>query len=626
MRQLLRLSDIGLRPAVLFPLLGCIDNSVAPAHSAARVPVRDDTGDSAWSPDDACPASEPPDRTVGRSGACTLPTPDWNLTVKWYWNAPNHWQREAHVGRFEDSNGDGAVTVLDDMQVLLNDSAWGRTDNPMFVLSGTGTVLRADNALAGWGMYATVGDADPSRPGMEYLMAGLSSDAAVFAAAAGGPGTLLYLVPLDVDRSAAGGQPFLADLDADGSPDVLGSAGVNSALDGRLLFTIPASDVGGVRAVAADLDLDGLPEIVAELNWEPAILDNAGRLSAVCPILDTLETVAGNMLFAIGNLDDDPEGEFAVARPGVLAICEADGAIGHAISTGSANATNVGIGELTGDDIPELIVDESRSDEAIPVSVAAYDRNLSLLWRHTMSAGDGKAPFAVADLDGDGLHEILVHRASGGLLILSHDGTELASIAGSATGGQDGPIIADIDGDGLAEILVAGEQPTLTVYTNDAGGWPVVGASDPWPSTDHFPGDRNLDGTLPDPGDVHWLIPGHNVWQGLTPGRAALPDVGVELTDACSDDCRSTVITAYVSNHGDADDPMPITIELSNIDDGTILDTAVLDGIPVGGSLAVEFRVASDAVGTGVRVVATGAWAECGDVPNDAVLTDLPCR
>lgn len=607
---------------LLLPALaaGCIENRVEPGRSSSPVASHD----SGPSPD-ACPTNRPQDATAEVTGTCTTPAWDWSLAEKWHWDAGDRLQRDAHVGRFEDSNDDGAITILDSVQIALNDPEWGLRDNPLFMLSGTGTVLLEDHDLDGWGMYATVADADPTRLGMECVGAGLSSDAATFATAMVGMGTLAYLVPLEVDEDSTGGPVFLADLDGDGAAEAVANGVVTSAQDGQLLFTFPSPGTGTVRPVAADLDLDGLPEIVADLNFEPAILNNQGQLRATCPILAANDWVDGNMIFAIGNLDDDPEGEFAVVRPGILAICEADGTIASEVASGSSNATTIGIADLTGDGTAELIVDEWRSDAVIPVSVAAYDRKLNLLWRRALSELDGKAPLVVVDLDGDGLPEILVHRGSGGVVILSHDGVQLAEIDGTATGGSYAPIVADLDGDGLAEILISGMSPTVTVYTNDHGGWPVKGGEDPWPAIDHFPGDRNFDGTLPNPADVHWLIPGHNVWQGLESGRDALPDIGLELTDACSDDCQTTVITAYVSNQGAADDPTPVTVTLTSMD-GTILASEVLTDIPSGVRRAVQFSVSTAETESGVRASARGVWAECTDVPNEAVLTELPCQ
>ncbi len=618
------MSATGRRVAVLLVAAaagGCIENTVAPAPSDRKEPVDSGSGVPDAPVIEACPEAPPTQGTAEISETCSLPPADWNLSVKWRWDAAERGLREAHVGRFEDSDGDGAITARDAVGILLVCSS---ESTSRIILSGRGRILHEDDALPTMGLRASIVDVDSTRVGMEYVIALHPSGISTWYAGAAAPGEVFYVVELPDESSL--GHPFIADLDADGFAEAIGSYLALSAEDGTVLFTYGDDRSGAIRPVAADLDLDGLPEIITGLNLEPAILGNDGELRAVCPIQDARESVDGNMVFAVGNLDDDPEGEFAVVRPGILAICDSDGTVLASRTSELGNSVVIGIGELSGDGVPEVIVDEQRNSEAVPVSVAAYDRDLNPRWRHPIPDANGSAAFTLADLDGDGLHEILVHPGGGGLLILAPDGTELATIDGPTTGWVNAPIVTDIDGDGLAEIVVAGENPSLVVYTNDAGGWPVKGAQDPWPGVDHFPGDRNLDGTLPDPADVPWLIPGHNVWQGLAPGLTELPDIGIELMDACSDDCETTVITAWVSNHGAADNPMPITVELSNLEDGTLLGAEVLDGLPTGTSRALEFRVPTAAIGTGVRAVVSGAWAECPDVPNEAVLVDLPCR
>ncbi|MSP56922.1 MAG: hypothetical protein EXR69_15160 [Myxococcales bacterium] len=100
--------------------------------------------------------------------------------------------------------------------------------------------------------------------------------------------------------------------------------------------------------------------------------------------------------------------------------------------------------------------------------------------------------------------------------------------------------------------------------------------------------------------------------------RAALPDIGVELTDACSDDCETTTINAYICNSGAADEPIPITLELLRIDDGALLATEVIDDLASGCRRAVQLHEPSAAVGSGVRAVVTSPWAECQNAPNEA--------
>lgn len=604
---------------LLLALTGCIQNAVGPVRTDPAPP------DDSSSPDseaDECGASQPPVVPAPRS--CALPPVQWDLAVKWRWDDGEHVQQVPHVGRFEDSDGDGRITASDALGILLTRAAWGQS-NPQYLLSGSGELVAELDALDGWGMYATVGETDIANSGMEWLMAGLSPDASTFAVAASGAEGLLYNTEIAAVPEVSSGPLFLTDLDADGAPELVGSGFASRASDGSLLFDFAAPHAGTTRTVAADLDLDGFPEILAEEAFQPVVLSHDGLLLATCPILDAGPTTEGNMMFAIGDLDADAEGEFVAARPGLLAVCDVDGTVVAWLAVESVNATTLGIGELDGDATPEIVVDEYRTGAAVPESIAAYTSDLRLLWRHDLAVDDGKAPFALADLDGDGRHEVLVHPSSGGVVILGPDGSELAKIDGPATGGSDGPIVADLDGDGLAEILVAGESPSVEVYTNEAGGWLVAGANAPWPGVDHFPGDREVDGSLPT-GGAHWVTAGHNVWQGMAGGRAALPDLDVQLVDACSDDCETTVIAGTIANNGTGDYPGPIAVDLYDAGSGEVLGTRTFDSLAPGSARAFQFRVRTDQTVAGVRVEASGALAECDGAPNVSELSELPCE
>lgn len=574
----------------------------------------------------ACDDGAPQDAAVDLTGQCTLPATDWDLAVKWSYQAPGRWLWSAHVARFEDSDDDSLITERDRVGILLVDGGWNDEESAPRLISGVGSLMSLDEDLDPWGWAAAVGDVDPVRPGAEAVLAGYTRDTYSWDIALGLPGDLVYLRSLDVDDDVGMPELFLADVLGDGSPDLLGIGGVVSAADGATLFRLPWYGGGVSRVLAADLDLDGAPEILTQDDGgNPAVLDGSGQVRAVCPIRGGAVANDGNMVFAIGNLDDDPQGEFAVARPGILAICEADGTVDAQIVTQSTQSWTLALADLDGDGAPEVVVDQTGDLETGFSSVAAYDRDLNPLWVYPLSTVNQTANVSAADLDGDGRHEIVVCRQTGDLLILDPEGHELASARGPAEATVNPPIIADLDNDGLAEILLSGTSPTLMVFTNTSGGWPVAGAEDPWPGIDHFPGDRRLDGTLPDAADVQWLVSGHNVWQGTAAGPPDLPDLGVEITDACSNDCENTVLTVYVSNGGAVASPVPITVELFGVDDGVPLGTQVMEPPPPGIRRPVQFTVPTASTGAGVRATVDAGWAECTDLPNEATFTDVPC-
>ncbi len=97
---------------------------------------------------------------------------------------------------------------------------------------------------------------------------------------------------------------------------------------------------------------------------------------------------------------------------------------------------------------------------------------------------------AVGDLDGDGDNEIVAYDINGIVYVWHHDGTELMDgdtnpltdgrffAAGSSSDGWhvSTPAMADIDGDGMVELVVAAPMDSIYVLNDDGSsvaGWPV---------------------------------------------------------------------------------------------------------------------------------------------------------
>jgi CARDB len=594
-----------LRHIPLLFTVACIDNALGPVGDTKSTDSSAACSEAAW-----------PDSTVAINSTCTLPPSDWNLKRKWSWDeAGVRTDAIAHVGRFSDSDGDGLITVMDPPGI------WLTPDGPEgighYLVSGEGDTLWMENSWDGFNSYATIGDNDPFRVGMEYVVGGRNLWQQRIVATVGDTG-VLHTTFVEGDND---GILSLIDANVDGSPDVLWDTAVYDGMDGHLLFGLDGKDC---LNASADLDLDGLPEILTA-GSQVRVLDNNGALRAVCPV----KHVGSDVLFGIGNLDEDPEGEFIVSINQLLAVCEADGTLVRSIATNIHAGSLVGIAEIDGDSLPEIVIDYVTADVmGVPmVGINAYDTNLTLLWSHPLS-GPHPTPFSVADLDGDGLHEIVV-ADNANLRILGHDGSELASIAGPASGSWlRVPLVTDVDGDDLAEIVSSGSRPNLAIYENESGGWAVQGASDPWPGVDHFPGDRNLDGSLPAPGNPHWLVPGHNVWQGLAVGAPALPDLGISIENICTDDCDEIIVTVYVSNSGTIDTAEPVAVVLLAAGSEELLGTQIVRSpLVAGNSRSVQFRISATAARSGIQAVVDpqNAIAECANASNAVTLLDLPC-
>jgi len=591
-------------------LVGCHPLKIGYPDSADEPVVED--------PLEPCEGDAWPDKEVELSDSCTLPAAEMDLVELWSTAHPSlSGSFSLGAGRFEDSDGSGDIGPADAVFVLtVPYRLYNNDEGGPALLAGDGEVLLTASELGGaYGCSATIGQLDGTTPGVDAFLGWNYHQGG---SEVGGLGEAGLAWQSSIEDSV-GGWAWLLDLEADGTPEALWGGAVRDPFTGLpLLGFVGGDSVTG--DVAIDLDLDGLPEIIGLTRGHDLVIWNAsGQPIAAFDDLQFFETSA-QIELAVGNLDDDPEGELVVATQDQISILDLDGSVLARAPSGSSMGSLVSLVELDGDADPEIVIDVNPQGATEPAGIVAFDEELSELWRWD-STSQYWLPFAVADLDADGLHELVV-RDGDLLVILDHEGNELASIAAPGVGGwRNAPIIVDIDGDDLAEIVVTSGEGWAAAFENSTGGWAVRGADMPWPGLNHYPGDRQLDGSLPEPGDAHWLRPGENVWQGLAAGAPDLPDLAVEEVDRCRQDDGSTLHTMYLSNHGTGDLKEPVDIVVER--DGYGWELARVQSpsfLAAGAATAVQIEIPAtyDEAEKLVIVDADGRVAECGEHANSA--------
>jgi hypothetical protein len=179
-----------------------------------------------------------------------------------------------------------------------------------------------------------------------------------------------------------------------------------------------------ITPAVGDVDGDGLPEIVAASRSELFVFDNLGEIQSRKP-----SPILGQKAIALADLDNDGTVEIVVDRY----IFDSDGDQLVVLPRGSATATPV---DLDGD-----------GDLEVVEGFSAWHHDGTMMWDDP-----GGVTFmtftAVADLDGDGLPEV-VGSGDDGIVIFEHDGVRKIDGGGSY---RSPPAIVDIDGNGTAEI------------------------------------------------------------------------------------------------------------------------------------------------------------------------------
>ncbi len=409
--------------------------------------------------------------------------------LEWQWAQPavapestNVWMTPLVV-RLDDDNGDGRVDLADSPDVVFISHAKpadptrpdptppgvlraldGRTGEALWevvtpALNASAQLAAAD--LDGDGRAEIVGLRHTGSERSEHRLAAFSAS-----------GDLLWLSQIAPQPEQAGDNSALsiADLDADGSPEIVVGTSVFDAR-GRLLWQGCAGQGSlgsGFFATVADLDGDGQQEVIA----------GSSVYSAQGLRLWTFG--AGDGLTAVADLDRDGAPEI-VLRAGVdeLHLLDSQGRLEHALRLPApppeACAAPVSLADLDGDRGLELIV---------PAGDALFALRPSgeLLWTVPIEDTDGQcgaSGAAAFDFDGDGAFEVIHHDALSLRVLSGRDGSLLLALPRVSSTQVETPVIADLDGDGRVEILVTQQSDFEPV----PGLLVLGGLYDDWPGT-----------------------------------------------------------------------------------------------------------------------------------------------
>ena len=330
--------------------------------------------------------------------------------------------------------------------------------------------------------------------------------------------------------------PAFADLDADGSPEIIVAFAATGFNDRALLVVFNAlgaiewqylGDFHDLQSPApkvdiVDLDLDGTLEVL----HHTAILSHTGAVEGFWPVPNagTLDASTRTMRLdtTVANLDDDPYPEVYARNSNTVYIFDHDRSELFSESIVNQDAQlPVTVAQLDDDPEPELALVNFIFD-ALPGAnnhLHVYEHTGQLKWRHVTAtsgaAGEIEDPTGgtlfrgltrvqALDVDQDGIDELLVaYREQNALTVLyvfNADGTVRLqhTLPNLANNVFIAPVIANLDDDPGAEILwVRGGFPnSLTVFDAVQGTHlpPVRAQKVQWNDQPTF---ANPDGTIP---------------------------------------------------------------------------------------------------------------------------------
>lgn len=309
--------------------------------------------------------------------------------------------------------------------------------------------------------------------------------------------------PQTIDPTNSGANiqisPVVADLDGDGSPEILAANNQNKVFiwsaNGTLWSGWPKSlAFFGTNIAVDDLTGDGPKEIIISTFGSVRVFNTNGVMLPGFPVF----TNASNSPPAIGDVDGDGQKEIVVATgtgPTNLYMIKANGvvmpnwpkAINPQLASNFTSSSYPVLGDLDGDGALECVIGSTNG------FVYAFRANGSFVpgWPQATKVAVVNSP-AIGDIDGDGLPEVVAgndriieNGASANYLFAWHaNGAVLPNwpvkydrqITGSSFG-YGAPALADLDQDGRADVIVSsdstfGAASALNAYKSDGSKVP----------------------------------------------------------------------------------------------------------------------------------------------------------
>ena len=589
------------------------------------------------------------------------PTGQFNPEEKYSWgdvsNSNHDVMMAPIVVQLDDDNCDMKIDERDIPDIVFFTFAGGDYNNN----AGTSATLRAISIIGGqviekWatktsqdhpGRSIAGGDIHPS-PGNEIVVCTRDQRVRAYDAS----GKVLW-------TSSSIGQacfmPSIADMDQDGSPEVVVKSAILDGATGNIKQAINNSS----HVVVSDVNGDGFLDIVG-----PSIaFDKDGNILADPALAGTHP--------AVGDLDKDGRPEIITINrsanqlhvwhvdntlPNKYAVVRSDININGDISPNPCcqqNPNSAGckggggpptIADFNGDGFPDVglaggigyaVFDGKKLMDS---TVANKD---TLLWiTQTQDCSSAQTGSSVFDFDGDGKAEVVYGDEVSLHVYSGVDGSELFNTCNTTGTLFEYPLVADVDSDGHADIVVAsnsysslncsGKKTTgIRIFGDTQGKW--VRTRRIWNQHAYHVTNVNEDGSIPAVEAANFLDPKlNNFRQNVQPqGEFSAPDLVVSVQPLCGE---NKGLIGRVRNIGAASVPPGVTVSFYEGAPGmgTLVGEAQTKQTLYSlGSEDVILNLQSLPTGQVYAVVAESGgpypWRECREDNNSSKATTLNC-
>lgn len=575
-------------------------------------------------------------------------------TIEWHWDGwsvDSDFKQVQSTPAIADVDGDGLPEVV---TVAYKNSS----NNMLIVLNGEdgseNLMIPVATYNIRWGTGAAVGNLDAD-PELEIVFMTSSRSLVViehdgtekWTQALSGTGQgYPALANLDADPEAEiiiGGQWFdndgtplqdkgwignngewsvsaVADIDGDGSPDIVGGDIVYRA-DGTVLWENDTSGIDDGFVAVADMNRDTNPDVVTISGGEAWVLSGVDGSLIFGPVAIPGGGTGGAP--TVADFDGDGRPEFAAAGRGNYAVYDLD-------------CTDTG----------EAAFCESGTTDGILWSLAVQDLSSSVT---------GSSVF---DFEGDGKAEVIYNDECSLYILSGEDGSVLLQRLNSSRTAAEYPLIVDVDADGNSEFVVPANDDQIGRDNCDEA-WPdepVPGThglfafgdlNDKWVRTrqvwnQHSYHVTNIEasGTVPATEADNWSTPGLNNYRQNVQGAGVFnaPDLSVAGLSVNTSQCPASIgIQAQIANTGSlgVESGVPVGFYQGVLPSGDLLgfsettvallpgqsETLVWDFTPDAGDTGPwDFYVLVDDEAAGLSLS-----LECGEDNNEGTVGAAEC-
>ncbi|MCH9686112.1 MAG: VCBS repeat-containing protein [Deltaproteobacteria bacterium] len=533
---------------------------------------------------DECPAEAEP-----TAGDClhqceVTPQTSFEPVLKYHWDSGDILAAPIVI-QLDDDNCDGIVDERDIPEIVF-------TSTP----TGMPTELTAISIVEGqlvekWSVAPDVEGVADSIGALQSIAAGnidgIPGNEIITCTAFGGRaraydhnGSELWL-----SESVGCTQPSIADIDQDGTVEVITNSAVLDGVTGAVEINLPV----GFNPTTSDVDGDNILELVG-----PSLVHEADGT-----LLATLEESGFHV--AVADIDGDGSAEIATTfftNSGSLTLWRVDPAAPSGASVIRSYGDQAGcpgggpptIADFNGDGTPDVgaTVDLGfvAYDGAALMNPAIPDAQTQMWMIPRQSCNFADTGASAFDFDGNGSAEVLYADDQVLRILDGTTGAELFQTCNINIQYPAYPVVADVDGDGHADVLAVstGHQGVacpdgsllrgLRIFGDDQ--WVRTGSV--WNQHDYRVTNVEDDGTIPTVETTNWTVEGlnsfrHNVLLG---GQFAAPDLVATLIGLCSP--TEFGVTARVRNVGRATVPAGVPVGFYEGDPatgGTLLGTAL---------------------------------------------------